>query len=251
MKILVAAKRVTDPEATIRLKPDRTGIVTEDVEYKVNPFCENAIEGALTIGEDHDGEVVVVSIGPDDVSTYIRTGLAMGGDRGIRVEGDDEALDGDLVARIFAALWEREKPDLFLVGKQCIDGDSNQVAQLLAEYVGVPQACFASGIEIVGGGKAAKVSREVDGGIETIEVDLPAVLSADLRLNEPRYASLPGIMRAKRKPIDTLTLAELGVDASLKVRTIRYEEPAKRAGGSFVESVDELVAKLKNEAKAL
>ena len=250
MKILVAAKRVTDPDAKIRLKADLTGIETDGVEYKVNPFDENAIEAALELQSAHGGEVVVVSIGPDDVQTYIRTGLAMGADRGILVTGDDEHLDGDVVARIFAALWKREEPDVFLLGKQCIDGDSNQVGQLLAEYMNVPQACFASEIEILEG-NTARVSREVDGGIETIDVDLPAVLTADLRLNDPRYASLPGIMKAKRKTIDTVTVDELGVAPSIKVKTSKYSKPSERQAGILVESISELVDKLQNEARVL
>ena len=251
MKILVTAKRVTDPDAKIKLKPDMSGIQTDGVEYKVNPFCENAIEEALKIGQQTGAEVVVVSIGPDEVKQYIRTGLAMGAARGILVSGvDDSQLDSDLTARIFAKVYEKEKPDLFIFGKQAIDGDSNQVAQLVAEYTGLPQACFASKVE-VSGAKAA-VTREVDGGLETIEVSLPAVISADLRLNEPRYASLPGIMKAKRKPIDELPVSSLGVDMALKVRTLRYENPPTRGGGvTMVESVDDLINKLKNEAKAL
>ncbi len=250
MKILVAAKRVTDPDAKIRLKADLTGIETDGVEYKVNPFDENAIEAALELQSAHGGEVVVVSIGPDDVQTYIRTGLAMGADRGILVTGEDDHLDGDVVARIFAALWKREEPDVFLLGKQCIDGDSNQVGQLLAEYLNVPQACFASDIEILEG-NTARVSREVDGGIETIDVDLPAVLTADLRLNDPRYASLPGIMKAKRKTIDTVTVDELGVTPNIKVKTSKYSTPSERQAGILVESISELVDKLQNEARVL
>jgi electron transfer flavoprotein beta subunit len=251
VKILVAAKRVTDPDAKIRLKSDLSGIETDGVEYKVNPFDENGIEAALQLKDGHDGEVVVVSIGPEEVQTYIRTGLAMGGDRGILVTGNDDHLDGDLVARIFAAIWKREQPDIFVLGKQCIDGDSNQVGQLLAEYLDVPQACFASEIVIINDGAAAQVSREVDGGIETIEIDLPAVITADLRLNEPRYASLPGIMKAKRKTIEHLTVEELGVTPSVKVETVRYNKPSERLAGIMVGSVEELVDKLKNEARAL
>ncbi|GMV44245.1 MAG: electron transfer flavoprotein subunit beta [Myxococcales bacterium] len=251
MKILVTAKRVTDPDAKIKLKPDMTGIQTDGVEYKVNPFCENAIEEALRLGDKTGAEVVVVSIGPEDAKQYIRTGLAMGAARGILVSGiEDDKLDSDLTARILAKVYEREQPDLFIFGKQAIDGDSNQVAQLVAAYTGLPQACFASKVELTGG--TARVTREVDGGLETIEVSLPAVISADLRLNEPRYASLPGIMKAKRKPIDEIEVSSLGVDTTLKVRTIRYENPPSRGGGvKMVESVDELLGKLKNEAKAL
>ncbi len=210
---------------------------------------ENAIEAALELADDHDAETVVVSIGPDDSEQYIRTALAMGCDRGIRVEGDDNELDGDLVARTLVAVAQRENADILLLGKQCIDGDSNQVGQLAAEYMGQPQACFASKIAVDGG--VATVEREVDGGIETVAVDLPAVLTADLRLNEPRYASLPGIMRAKRKPIDVLTMDELGVQPDIKVKTYKYEAPSERQAGVMVADVPALMDKLTNEAKVL
>ena len=249
MKILVTAKRVTDPEAKIKLKSDNSGIVEDGVDFKPNPFDENAVEGALQLKEEHGGEVVVLSIGPADVQSTIRTGLAMGADRGILVSGDDMALDGDLVARIIAAIVKRENPDIVLMGKQCIDGDSNQTGQLLAEYLQWPQACFASAITV--SDSNAQVSREVDGGIETIEVDLPCVITADLRLNEPRYASLPGIMKAKRKPIDNLTIDELGVEPARKVETRRYDTPPVRQAGVMVADIAELVHKLQNEAKAL
>lgn len=249
MKVLVTAKRVTDPDATIRVKPDGSGIVEEDLDFKPNPFDENAVEAALELQEEHDAEVVVVSIGPDDSIQTLRTALAMGCDRGILVEGNDEELDGDLVARILAALYKKEQPDVVLLGKQCIDGDSNQVGQLLAEYLGLPQACFASEIEIEDG--TARVAREVDGGIETVEVDLPAIITADLRLNEPRYASLPGIMKAKRKKVEELELEDLDIDASLKVVSRAYQAPPSRVGGQMVADVPELISRLKNDAKVL
>ena len=249
MKILVTTKRVTDPEANIKLKPDNTGIVTDGIEFKLNPFCENAVEAALQLREAHGGEVVAVSVGPEDAKTYMRTALAMGADRGIMVSGDDDNLDGDLVARIFAEVYKREQPDVFLLGKQCIDGDSNQVGQLMAEYLGLPQACFASEIEIADG--TATVSREVDGGIEVINVDLPAVITADLRLNEPRFYGLPGIIKARKKEILDFTQEELGVSSEIKVATQRYEPPSERQAGVMVETVSELVEKLQNEAKVL
>jgi len=251
VKILVTAKRVTDPDATIRLKSDKSGIELDGVEYKPNPFCENAIEEALRLKEEHGGEVVVVSIGPTEVTSTIRTALAMGGDRGILVTGvTDEELDSDLCARIFVRLAEKESPDLFLLGKQAIDGDSNQVGQLLGEYLGQPQACFASEIKVEG--EQLTVTREVDGGLETIRVSKPAVVTADLRLNEPRYASLPGIMKAKKKTIDEVPLTDLGVDTSLKVVTLRFDNPPEREGGcTMVENVDELITKLQTEAKVL
>ena len=250
MKILVSAKRVIDPDAHIKLLPGGAGVDTESVEYKVNPFDENAIEEALTLSDAHDGEVVVVSIGPDDVTQTIRSGLAMGADRGIRIEYSDELLDSDLAARILAAVVAKESPDIFLLGKQAIDGDNNQVGQLLAQYVGSAQACFASDVKVEG--DELHVTREVDGGLETIAVRRPAIVTADLRLNEPRYASLPGIMKAKRKPIDVLSLDDLGVtDTALKVEVVSLAEPAAKEAGVMVDSVDELLAKLTNEAKVL
>lgn len=249
MKILATVKEVTDPDAKIKLKADKSGIETEGIELKVNPFCENAIEEALKIKEKHGGEVVLVSVGAESAQTRIRTGLAMGADRGILVEGDDMQLDSDLTARILVKVFEKENPDLFIFGKQAIDGDSNQVAQLVAEYLGIGQACFANKVDVES--DSANVVREVDGGLETIKVKLPAVISADLRLNEPRYASLPGIMKAKRKKIDKMTIADLGVENTLKVQTVKYDNPPTRQGGMIVPDIPTLVDKLKNEAKAL
>ena len=251
MKILVTAKRVVDPDSKIQISDAKTSIELDDVDFRVNYFCENAIEAALEMQDEHDAEVVVCSIGNEDAIQTIRTGLAMGGDRGILVEAEDDALDGDLVARTLAKLYEKEQPDIFLLGKQAIDGDSNQVGQLLAEYLDLPQACFASKIDIIEDGKVARVEREVDGGIETIDVDLPCIITADLRLNEPRYASLPGIMKAKRKKVDEFELEDLDVDNSLKVVTRGMELPAGRQAGVMVSDVDELVNKLKSEAKVL
>lgn len=251
MKILVTTKRVTDPGTKIKLKADGSGIAADGVEFKPNPFCENAIEAAISLRDEHGGEVIVVSIGPDDADQTIRSAVAMGCNRAIRIEGDDEGLDGDLVARALAKLAESEQPDVFILGKQAVDGDSNQVGQLMAEYLGWPQATFASAITITNGGKAAKVAREVDGGIETVEVDFPAVITADLRLNEPRFASLPNIMKAKRTPIEVKTLADLGVETTLKVRTTRFEAPPGRQAGKKVADVADLVQKLQNEAKVL
>ena len=251
MKILVTCKRVIDPDATIKLNSDGSGIDMDGVEFKPNPFDENAVEEALALVDKHGGEIVVVSIGSEDVSSTIRTCLAMGADRGILVTGlDDDALDSDLTARIIAKVVERETPDVVLLGKQAIDGDSNQVGQLLAEYMGRPQACFASEVDITD--STARVTREVDGGLETVNVGLPAVITADLRLNEPRYASLPGIIKARRKPIDEIAVADLGVDTSLKIVTLGYEAPPERSSDcTFVETVDELIDKLRNEAKVV
>jgi len=249
MKILVSSKRVTDPDARIKVRADGKGIETSNVEYKVNPFCENAIEETVRLCEEHSGESVAVAIGDEETTQYIRQALAMGVDRAVRIEADEAELDSDVVARTFAAIVAKESPDIVILGKQAIDGDNNQVAQLLAEYLGWPQACFAS--KVAFDGSEVTVTREVDGGLETIALSLPCVISADLRLNEPRYASLPGIMKAKKKPIDVLSFDDLGVDPTPKVRVVRMSEPPKRKGGVKVETVDELVDKLRNEARAL
>ncbi len=249
MKILVTAKRVTDPSSKIRLKPDRSGIDTNNVDYKMNPFCEIAVEEALKLVEDAGGEVVAVAIGDDEATKEIRTAMAMGADRGILVEYDEAKLDSDLTARILLKLVEKEKPDVVLMGKQAVDGDSNQVAQLLAEYLGWPQATFLYRLQL--SGNTATARREVDGGVETVEVTLPAVFTTDLRLNEPRYASLPGIMKAKKKPLATMSPGDLGVDTSLKVETVGFEAPPERKAGIKVKSVDELVERLASEAKVI
>jgi electron transfer flavoprotein beta subunit len=250
LKILVTAKRVIDPDARIKLTADQSGVDTDAVEYKVNPFDENAIEAALELADDHDAEVVIVSIGPDDVTQTIRSGLAMGADRGIRVDYEDNDLDSDLAARILVGVCKEEEPDLILLGKQAIDGDNNQVGQLLAEYLSLPQGCFASEIAIKD--EEIVVTREIDGGLETIALKLPAVITADLRLNEPRYASLPGIMKAKRKTIDVMDLDDLEIeDTALKVEIVRLEEPATKEAGVLVDDVDGLLDKLSNEARVL
>jgi len=262
VKILVSAKRVTDPDARIRLKADLSGIESEGLEYKLNPFCENAIEEALRIQETQGAEVVAVCIGDEKANSELVRAMAMGADRSIRVEGRDVALDSDLVARIFAKLAEREKPDLILLGKQAVDGDSNQVGQLLAEYLGWGQATFVShpkgsagmtspepGLKVAGG--TVQAMREVDGGTEIVEVALPAVVTADLRLNEPRLPKLPNIIKAKRKPLQQVSMAELGVDPALKVKTVRYSNPPERKAGVKVATVEDLVSKLVNEAKVL
>ncbi len=262
MKIMVTAKRVTDPDARIRLKSDLSGIDSEGVEYKLNPFCENAIEEALRLKAKHDGEIVAVSIGGAEATTEMRRALAMGCDRGILVDGADDALDADLVARTIAKLYEKEQPDLIIFGKQAVDGDSNQAAQLCAEYLGLGQATFAAhpngsagmtggepGLAVADGKVTAM--REVDGGVEVVEVAMPAVVSADLRLNEPRLPTLPNIMKAKRKPLEQLSMADLGVDVALKVKTIAFSNPPERKAGVRVADVDELLNKLVNEAKVL
>lgn len=249
MKILVTAKRVTDPDAKVRVKPDGSGIETAGLEYKLNPFCENAIEAGISLVEAHGGEVVAVTIGDDDAVQNLRTALAMGAERGIHIKATDAELDSDLTARILAKVFEMEKPALFILGKQAVDGDSNQVGQLLAEYLGLPQACFASKIQVSDG--KVLVTREVDGGLETLELTMPAVITADLRLNQPRLPKLPDILKAKRKEVKTLSLADLGIEIERKVETIFYETPPQRKGGVKVKTVQELVEKLKTEAKVL
>jgi len=253
VKIMVAFKRVVDPDARIKLTADGTSVATESAEFKVNPFCENALEEALRIKEEHDAEVVLVTLGGEDVAQTIRAGLAMGADRAVRVETEDAALDSDLAARIFAAVYkEQDGFDILLFGKQAVDSDNNQTGQLTAELLGLPQACFASEVAIDEDAGEATVTREVDGGLETIAVKMPCVITADLRLNTPRMAKLPDIMKARRKEIEVLDFDDLEIeDTALKIEVVHLEEPPKRAAGAFVDSVDELVAKLKNEARAL
>ena len=249
MKILVAIKRVPDPETVIKVTPDGAGIVTDNVKWVINPFCEIAIEEALRLKEKVSGtEVVLVSIGQKTAQEQLRTGLAMGADRAILVIAE-QALEPLAVARVLTKLSETEKPDLLLMGKQAIDDDSNAVGQMVAELLGLPQATFASKVEL--DGKSAKVTREVDGGLETVGVSLPAIVTTDLRLNEPRYASLPGIMKARKKELKEIPLADLGVDPAPKTKVVKLETPPKRSGGRKVGSVQELVQVLHNEAKVI
>ena len=251
MKIIVSAKRVSDPNAKLAISKDGKWI-EGDVEYILNPFCENAIECALQLAEAHPGtETIAVGIGDDETARFVRQGaLARGIDRGVLVSADEAEVDSDLIARIYAGIVWREKPDLILLGKQAIDGDSNQVGQLLAEYLGWPQATFASKVEIAGG--ECVVTREVDGGLETLSLTLPAVVTADLRLNEPRYASLAGIMKAKKKPLEELELDDLELgDEKPKVRVVGMSQPSGRKAGVMVKDVDELILKLRTEARIL
>lgn len=251
MKILVTAKRVPDPNATIKVRPDSTGIVTENLKYVVNPFDEIAIEEALRIKEKIAGtEVVLLSIGSKVCAEQLRTGLAMGGDRAILVLAEQE-LEPFNVAAIIRKVIESEKPDLVLMGKQAIDDDSNVAGQMLAELLGWPQATFASKVELGSDQKSAKVTREVDGGLEDVEVQLPAVITADLRLNEPRYASLPGIMKARKKELKEIPVAELGVDLTPRVTIKELQPPPKRQAGKKVQSIQELVGLLHTEAKVI
>ncbi|MEE2757264.1 MAG: electron transfer flavoprotein subunit beta/FixA family protein [Myxococcota bacterium] len=252
MKILVTAKRVTDPYSKITLKKDGSGLDLDNVDFKMNPFCEIAIEEALRIAEDADDpEIIVIAIGDDEATKEVRTGLAMGADRGILVEHDEDELDSDLVARILVKICQDEEPDLVILGKQATDGDSNQVGQLMAEYLGWPQATFAYKVSVNDDYDGADVMREVDGGVETVRLSFPAVITTDLRLNEPRYASLPGIMKAKRKPLDVFDLEDLEIDDELKVETVGFEMPPERQAGIIIGDVDELMDKLANEAKVI
>ena len=251
MKILVAAKRVPDPNATIKVRPDGTGIVTDNVKYVVNPFCEIAIEEALRIKEKHGGaEVVLVSVGGKVAQEQLRTGLAMGADRAVLVVSEQE-VDPAIVARILKKLIDDEKPDIVLMGKQAIDDDSNVVGQMVAELLGWGQATFASELKLSEDKKSAVVTREVDGGLEDVEVQLPAVVTADLRLNEPRYASLPGIMKARKKELKEIPIAEVGVDLTPTIKIHKLEPPPKRQAGKKVGSVQELVQLLHTEAKVI
>jgi electron transfer flavoprotein beta subunit len=248
MKFLVTCKRVTDFEAKIKLKADKSGIETNGVNMIMNPFDEIGVEEALRQREKHQGEVVVATIGTSDSVTQLRSALAMGADRGILVKHDG-ALDSFGVARLFAKVVEKEKPDVVIMGKQAIDDDSNQAAQILAELLDWPQATFANTVTI--DGASVTVVREADGGLETVKCALPCVISTDLRLNEPRYASLPGIMKAKKKPVDEMDAKAMGVDLAPKVVIKAYEEPAQKKAGQKVPDVATLVEKLKTEAKVI
>lgn len=243
MKILVGYKRVVDYNVRIQVKPDGSGVVTDGVKLSANPFDDIALEEALRLREKGIAtEVVVVAIGPADLTAHIRNGLAMGANRAIHVVSD-QAIEPLAAARVLHKLAEKEQAGLFLVGKQAIDDDANQTGQMLATLWGRPQATFAGKIEIAG--NVATVIREVDAGLETLEVDLPAVVSVDLRLNEPRFIKLPDIMKAKSKPIETIALADLGVDAASQLQTSRYAPPPTRSRGVMVKDAAELVSALK------
>jgi electron transfer flavoprotein beta subunit len=249
VKILATVKRVPDPETSIKVKPDGSGIATENIKWVINPFDEIAVEESLRLKEKVAGsEVVVASIGGKVVQEQLRTALAMGADRAILVVTDDP-IDPLAVARVFAKIAETEKPDLIVMGKQSIDDDSNAAGQMLAELLGWPQATFASAVELAD--KTVKVTREVDGGLETVSFTLPGVVTADLRLNEPRYASLPGIMKARKKELKEIPIADLGVDVKPRVKIVKMEPPPKRQAGKKVESVDQLVELLHSEAKVI
>ena len=249
MKILVPVKRVIDYNVKVRVKPDQSGVELANVKMAMNPFDEIAVEQALRIKEAGQAdEIVLVSVGLPQSQETIRTGLAMGADRGIHIEADQD-IEPLAVSKLLKAVVKKEDPGLVICGKQAIDDDSNQTGQMLSALLGWAQATFASGVEL--GSEKAKIIREVDGGLEHIEVVLPAVITVDLRLNEPRYASLPNIMKAKKKPIDSLSADELGVDTTPRLKVVKVEEPAVRSAGIKVGSVAELVDKLKNEAKVI
>jgi len=246
MKVLVAVKRVIDYNVKIRVKADKSGVETANVKMSMNPFDEIAVEEAIRLKEAGTvSEIVAVSMGPQQCQETLRTAFAMGADRGILVQTDDE-LQPLAVAKLLKAIVDDEKPDLVILGKQAIDDDSNQTGQMLAAMLGWGQGTFAS--KLVPGDGKADVTREIDGGLETVSVKLPAVVTTDLRLNEPRYASLPNIMKAKKKTIDQKTPADYGVDVTPRLATLKVEEPAKREAGVKVETVAELVSKLRDEA---
>ncbi|MEP7180651.1 MAG: electron transfer flavoprotein subunit beta/FixA family protein [Betaproteobacteria bacterium] len=249
MKVLVPVKRVVDYNVKVRVKPDGSGVDTANVKMSMNPFDEIAVEEAVRLKEKGIAtEIVVVSCGLASCQETLRTALAIGADRAILVDTDVE-LQPLAVAKLLKAIVDREQPQLVIAGKQAIDDDANQTGQMLAALLGWPQAAYASKIEIAAG--KATVKREVDGGLETIEASLPMVITADLRLNEPRYATLPNIMKAKKKPLETTNPATLGVDVAPRLATLKVVEPPKRKGGGKVADVKELVAKLRNEAKVI
>ena len=249
MKVLVPIKRVVDYNVKVRAKSDETGPDLANVKMAINPFCEIAVEEAVRLKESETAqEVIAVSIGSNACQEQLRTALALGADRAILVETELE-VEPLGVAKLLKAVVEKEQPDLIILGKQAIDDDSNQTGQMLASLLSSAQGTFASEIKIEG--DKIDVTREVDGGLQTVSLNLPAVVTTDLRLNEPRYASLPNIMKAKKKSLDTLTPEELNVDASPRIETLKVSPPPERAAGVIVESVDELVEKLKNEAKVI
>jgi electron transfer flavoprotein beta subunit len=243
MKVLVTVKRVIDPYVKVRVKSDGTGVETANVKMSMNPFDEIAVEEAIRLKEAGKAdEIVAVSIGPAQAAETIRTALAMGADRGILVKVD-EAVEPLSVAKVLKGVVDAEKPELVILGKQAIDDDANQTGQMLAALLGWSQATFASKVEVDGG--KAKVTREVDGGLQVVEVKLPAIVTTDLRLNQPRYASLPNIMKAKKKPLDEKAPADFGAEVKARLKVLKTEEPGGRKAGVKVKSVDELVSALK------
>ena len=251
MKILVPLKRVPDPDTRIRVKPDGSAVDLDGVKFAVNPFDSIALEEALRIKEKIGAvEVVVATIGGEESVEQLRVGLAMGADRALLVR-ITAGLDSLAIAKVLVAIYRREQPTFVLMGKQAIDDDSNQVGQMLAALLGIGQATFVSKLELVADNTKARCGRETDSGIETITVKLPAIITSDLRLNEPRYVSLPGIIKAKKKPLDEVALAELGLTVATRSRVLKLEPPASRKAGVRVKTVDELLDRLKNDVKVL
>ncbi|TBW09184.1 electron transfer flavoprotein subunit beta/FixA family protein [Azotobacter chroococcum] len=249
MKILVAVKRVVDYNVKVRVKADQSGVDLANVKMAMNPFCEIAVEEAVRLKEKGiASEIVAVSVGPAAAQEQLRTALALGADRAVLIETEDE-LGSLAVAKLLKAVVDTEQPQLVITGKQAIDSDNNQTGQMLAALTGYAQGTFASKLEPAG--DRLKVTREIDGGLQTLELALPAIVTTDLRLNEPRYASLPNIMKAKKKPLETVTPADLGVSVVSTLKTLKVEAPAERQAGIKVGSVAELVEKLKNEAKVI
>ncbi len=249
MKVLVPVKRVVDAYVSIRVKSDGSGVDTDNVKMSLNPFCEIALEEAIRLKEAGTAsEVVLVSVGSADIDTVIRSGLAMGADRAIRIDTDND-VEPLAIAKILKYVVEKEEAGLVITGKQSIDGDNNQTGQMLSALLGWPQATFASEVSLEGDG--AKVTREIDGGLETVSLPMPAVVTTDLRLNEPRYPTLPNIMKAKKKPLDVIALADTGVDATKRQTITNVAPPESRSAGVMVESVADLIDKLKNEAKVI
>ena len=249
MKILIPIKRVNDYNVKVRPNQANTDVDLTNVKMAINPFCEIAVEEAIKLKEaGKANEVVVVTIGDDKHQEQLRTALALGADRAILIK-TDESLEPLTVAKVLVKVYEKENPNLVIMGKVGIDGDHNQTGQMFGALIGLPQATFAS--EIVVNGNTIEVTREIDGGLETLSIELPAVVTTDLRLNEPRYASLPNIMKAKRKPLEEIKIGDLGIDATSKITTLRVESPPERQEGVKVETVDALVDKLRNEAKVI
>jgi electron transfer flavoprotein beta subunit len=249
MKILVPVKRAIDYNVKVRVKADESGVDLTNAKMAINPFCEIAVEEAVRLKEKGVAtEIVVVSIGDKSCQEQIRTALALGADRGIQID-TDQNLDSLQVAKLLSKVVEEEQPQLVILGKQSIDSDNNQTGQMLAALTGMPQGTFAS--EVVVDGEKVNVTREIDGGLQTVALSLPAVVTTDLRLNEPRYASLPNIMKAKRKPLDVKAAADFGVSLESNVKVLKVTPPPQREGGIKVTDVDELVDKLKNEAKVI
>ncbi len=251
MKILVPLKRVPDPDTKIRIKSDGSGLELDGVKFAVNPFDAIALEEALRIKENlGEAEIVVVTIGTEECVEQLRVGLAMGADRAILIKSAED-FDSLAIAKILRAVYQREQPHFLLMGKQAIDDDSNQAGQMLSALLGIGQATFVSKLELLDNNTTARCARETDAGLETVTVKLPAIITTDLRLNEPRYVSLPGIMKAKKKPLEEIALSDLKLTVASRTQVLKLEPPPRRKAGVRVKTVDELVDKLKNDAKVL